>query len=61
MKVQLHKEQLCKLCSSPNIIRVIKENETGGPCGTNGRDNKCSQNFSQKKERKRPRFNWSIP
>jgi hypothetical protein len=30
----------------------IKEDETGEPCNTHERDEKCTQNFSRKAERK---------
>jgi hypothetical protein len=45
---RLCKEQLHDLYASPNIIRVIKEDGMGGGCSTQGRDEKCLQNFSLK-------------
>jgi hypothetical protein len=40
---RLHNEELYKLYTSPNTVRVIKkkENEMGGACSTNGRDDKA--------------------
>jgi hypothetical protein len=37
---KLHNEELHDLYSSPFIIRTckVKENEVGGTCGTNGRE-----------------------
>jgi hypothetical protein len=37
---KLHKEELHDLYSSPSIIRIIKvaEDEMGGPCSTNGEE-----------------------
>jgi hypothetical protein len=39
---KLLNEELRNLYSSPNIIRIIKfeEDETSGPCSTNGREEK---------------------
>jgi hypothetical protein len=39
---RLHNEELYDLYSSPNIIRVIKNNKMGRECGTYG---KCIQGF----------------
>jgi hypothetical protein len=33
---RLNNEELPDLYSSPSIIRIIKEDEMGGPCSTNG-------------------------
>jgi hypothetical protein len=33
---RLHKEELCHLYSSPNIIQLNKKNEVSGVCGTYG-------------------------
>jgi len=35
------------LRSSSNIIWMIRENETGGTCGTHGREEKSIQNFGE--------------
>jgi predicted neuraminidase len=34
-------EELQDLYSSPNSMRLIKENEIGGACGTYGTERKC--------------------
>jgi hypothetical protein len=45
--VKLHKEELCNLYSSPNIIRVINnKNDIGMACSMQESDKKCIQNFS---------------
>jgi hypothetical protein len=40
ISIKLHSEELHNLYSSPSIIRNIKfeEDEVGGTCGTNGRE-----------------------
>jgi hypothetical protein len=38
--LKLHNEELHDLYSSPSIIRIIKENEMGGACSTNGGEEK---------------------
>jgi hypothetical protein len=43
---RLHKEQLFDLYTSPNIMRVIK-NDIGGACGTYGRRERCTQDFGE--------------
>jgi hypothetical protein len=45
---KLHNEELRNLCFSPNIIRVIKEDEMYGAYSTHGRDEKSIQNFDWK-------------
>jgi hypothetical protein len=45
---RLHNEELHNLYGSPNIIRVIKEDEMDGSCSTDGRDEKCVQYFGLK-------------
>jgi hypothetical protein len=42
------------LYSSPNIIRQVKEDEVGWPCGTHGKGEKHVQDFGGKSEGKRP-------
>jgi hypothetical protein len=44
---KLHNEELHKLYSSPNIIRMIqvKEDEMGRACSTNGGDEECIYNM----------------
>jgi len=41
----LHNEELNNFYASPNIIRVIKEDEMYGAYSTHGRDEKYIQNF----------------
>jgi hypothetical protein len=43
---RLHNDEVQDLCSSPNIIRMIKWNEMDGPCSTYGEENTCMQIFS---------------
>jgi hypothetical protein len=38
---KLHNEELHNLYCSPSIIRIIKEDEMGGACGTNGGEEEC--------------------
>jgi hypothetical protein len=38
---KLHNEELDALCSSPSIIRMIKEDEMGGACSTHGGEEEC--------------------
>jgi hypothetical protein len=38
---KLHNEELHSLYSSPSIIRVIKEEEMGRACSTNGGEEEC--------------------
>jgi hypothetical protein len=49
---KLHNEELHNLYSSPDIIRQIKANEMGGPCGTHGRVEKSVQGFGGKARRR---------
>jgi hypothetical protein len=42
---ELHNVELNDLCSSPNIVRVIKKNEVGGLCSTYGGEYRCLQGF----------------
>jgi hypothetical protein len=35
---KLHNEELRNLCSSPNMNYKVEEDEVGGTCGTNGRE-----------------------
>jgi hypothetical protein len=46
----MHNVELRNLYASPNIIRAyqIMEDEMGGSCSTDGRDEKCSQYFDWK-------------
>jgi hypothetical protein len=44
---RLHSEVLRNLYTSPNIIRIIKEDEIDRACSTHGRD-KIVQNFGRK-------------
>jgi hypothetical protein len=43
---KLHNDEFHILYSSPNIVRVIKEVEVGGTCGTHGGGERCLQCFS---------------
>jgi hypothetical protein len=43
---RLHNKELYALHSSPNIIRVIKENEMVRACSTYGGQERCIQGFS---------------
>jgi hypothetical protein len=45
---RLHNEELHNLYASPDIIKIIKVNEMGGTCSTNGSDGKCIKNFGWK-------------
>jgi hypothetical protein len=38
---KLHNEEFHNLYSSPNTIRMIKEDEMGRACGTNGGEEEC--------------------
>jgi hypothetical protein len=38
---KLHNEELHNLYSSPSIIRMIKEDEMGRACSTNGGEEEC--------------------
>jgi hypothetical protein len=38
---KLHNGELHNLYSSPNIIKMIKEDEMGRACSTNGGDEEC--------------------
>jgi hypothetical protein len=38
---KLHNEELHNLYSSPSIIRIIKKDEMGGACSTNGGEEEC--------------------
>jgi hypothetical protein len=38
---KLHNEEPHNLYSSPSIIRMIKEDEMGRACSTNGGEEKC--------------------
>jgi hypothetical protein len=42
---KLHNDELHSLYSSPNIVRVIKEDEVGGTCCTRGGGERCLQGF----------------
>jgi hypothetical protein len=49
------RKKLCNLyCSPSNINDKIEEEEMGGICRTDGRNEKCINNFSRKPEGKRP-------
>jgi hypothetical protein len=41
-----HNEEVHDLCSSPNIIRVMKWNEMDGPCSAYGEEDTCMQILS---------------
>jgi hypothetical protein len=49
----LHNEELHNLYFSLYKCKQIKEDELGGACSRNGKDEKFVQNFSRKPERKR--------
>jgi hypothetical protein len=38
---KLHNEEFHNLCSSPSIIRMIKEDEMGRACNPNGGKDEC--------------------
>lgn len=40
---KIHDEEQCDLCSSPNIIGVIKKNEISGTCSIYGRQDRCKE------------------
>ena len=42
---KLHNEELNDLCSSANIVRVIKKNEMGRTCGMCRGENRCIRGF----------------
>jgi len=45
---RLHNEELHNFYASSDSIRMIKEDKIGGACSTDGRDEKCIQNFGRK-------------
>jgi hypothetical protein len=51
---RLHREEIYNLLFSPNIIRVIKLRRMRWVLCTNGKYEKCIQNFAGKHEGKRP-------
>jgi hypothetical protein len=50
---RLHNEELNDLNSSPNIIRVINQDEVGGACSTYGGGERCIQDFGMAQDRDR--------
>jgi hypothetical protein len=48
MNIPLHEKELHDSYASPNIIKLIRENEMGGSCGMHGKGEKCIQSFGQK-------------
>jgi hypothetical protein len=45
--IRLHNEEVCGLYSLPNIILVIiKKNEMGVTCSTNGGEYRCTEGLS---------------
>jgi hypothetical protein len=44
---KLYNKKLHKFYSSPNIIRVIEEYEVGGICSTQGKAEKCIEDFGR--------------
>jgi len=54
--IRLHKEELYDLYSSPNIFRTIKNNERGGACSTNGKE----ENLEGRGPFGRPCHRWRI-
>jgi hypothetical protein len=51
---RLHNEELCNLYSSPNTIRVIKENEMSGTSNVYGERGGVCRDLVCKTEGKRP-------
>jgi hypothetical protein len=56
---KLHKELLHNLQSSPDIIRVIKEDDLGGVINVHGSDDKFTI-FIGKPEENKPRHRWKM-
>jgi hypothetical protein len=40
---KIHNDEHYELCSSPNIIGVIKKNEMSGTCSMYGRQDRCKE------------------
>jgi hypothetical protein len=57
---KLHNEKFRDLYSLPSIIRMVKENETGGACSMNGEKRNAYRLLVEKPEGKRPRPRWIL-
>jgi hypothetical protein len=55
---KMHNEELHNLYSSPNIIRMVMEDEMGRTCSTNGEKRNAYRILVGKRPLGRPRCRW---